>query len=107
MPQTTHITEIAANPPSLWGYHGKKQIAVMIAIGNAIHFIYGRHLPHFVRVRSTIEPMIGSLRASKIRAPSIRNATASALNPIASVIKTVKYEPMIVQMRFCPKPQRE
>ena len=102
-----YITESAAKPPSLFGYHGRKHIAVIAAIGNAIHFMYGRHLPHFVRVLSTIEPMIGSLSASYTRAANIRIATANALKPIASVIKTVKYDPMIVQIRFCPKPQSE
>ena len=68
-----------------------------------------------MRVLSTIEPMMGSLRASKIRQPSMSHATAmeplivpiitpSAPKRRASVRKIVRYEPMIVQMKFWPKP---
>ena len=74
-------------------------------------------MPHLLRVLSTIEPIIGSLSASNTRVPSIKNATAIAPvmppkmppagilpNNSASVRKTVKYEPIMVQIRFCPKP---
>ena len=61
--------------------------------------------------------MIGSLSASYILVKSIRKATAIApdilLNTVpfstapkssASVIKTVRNEPIIVHMKFCPNP---
>ena len=51
---------------------------VTMDTGMAIHFRYGRHFPHGVRVLSTIEPMIGSFSASYIRANSMSNATESA-----------------------------
>ena len=82
-------------------------------IGIAIHLRYGRHLPHLVLVLSTIEPIIGSLRASYILVKSIRSATAVApvVLPIlasaiksASVINMVRYEPMMVQIKFWPIP---
>ena len=86
----TYITEIAAKPPFVFGYHGKKQIIVIAAIGKAIHLRYGLHFPHLLRVLSTIEPIMGSFNASNILAPSIRNATAKALKPIASVMNIVR-----------------
>ena len=98
--------------------NGQKQTTVETAIGIAIHLRKGRHLPHFVLVLSTILPMMGSLKASYILVKSMRKATAiapstdfqrvpfgTAPKRSASVIKIVRYDPMIVQMKFCPKPQ--
>ena len=50
----------------------------MIIIGSGTKSRYGLHLPHLVRVLSTIVPIIGSLTASHTRAIAMITLTVNA-----------------------------
>ena len=52
--------------------------------------IQGLNLPHFVRVRSMILPMIGSLSASKIRAPTMIAVMAESCAAVSERVKSTK-----------------
>ena len=63
---------------------------VSIAIGIGEYLRYGRILPYLERVISTIEPIMGSLNASKSLAPRNIQESHSALTPATSVMYIIK-----------------
>ena len=58
--------------------------------------IQGLNLPHFVRVRSMILPMIGSLSASKIRAPTMIAVMAESWAAVSERVKSTKVSRKLV-----------
>ena len=71
--------------PRYFGERNSKQVDTAIIAGENKR--YGLNLPHFVCVLSTAIPMIGSLKASKIRATKISIPAWIGSMPTASVKK--------------------